>query len=116
MICQALVGGTFVYSSYKVGNSIRNVDEKYFSQYSLEAIKNFRGNMWNHQQQPPPVGSVGPVLANMNRQPYGGNQQYYQQNQPIFAQPQNNQMVVQDNAAGNVQNSESGQKESGEEE
>mmetsp|Transcript_10146 Transcript_10146/g.8943 ORF Transcript_10146/g.8943 Transcript_10146/m.8943 type:complete len:113 (-) Transcript_10146:3-341(-) len=53
---------------------------------NLEAIKSHRSNQWEGQM--PPIGSTGQVLAGMNRQPFGGNQQYYQQNQGMYGQAQ----------------------------
>lgn len=76
MIAQLFTGGIFLYSSYQVSRVVRRIESNYFSGMDLEQIKNFRGNLWNHHT--PQMQSVGPVLANMNRPAFGGNQQYYQ--------------------------------------
>ena len=93
IVAQLSSGAIFLYSSNRMGNLVRNIDNKYFNHLNLEGIKEYRGNMWNHSA--PPVNSVGPVLANINRQPFGGNVQYYQQNQQLVPLQQNKIMATQ---------------------
>lgn len=87
MLAQVSVGGLFLYSSYRVSNTVAAIDKKYFSQVTLEGIKNYSSNLYN--KYTPGAESVGPALAGMNRQPFGGNAAYYQPPQqphpPLFA-------------------------------
>lgn len=82
IIAQMGVGALFLYGNYKASEKLKEIDQKYFSNQSLEQIKNYRGNMFMNQT--PDINSVGPVMAGLNRQPFGGNQSFYQPQQPGY--------------------------------
>jgi len=104
IVAQLSSGAIFLYSSNRMVNLVRSIDNKYFNHLNLEEIKEYRGSMWNHSA--PPANSVGPVLANMNRQPFGGNAQYYQQNQQFIPLHQNQIMTTQNTEVNTQTNPE----------
>jgi hypothetical protein len=107
---QVVVGSIFLFSSFKLSNLVKDLDERYFQHLGIDQIKEYNPNMWNTNT--PPAYSAGNVLANMNRQPYGGNTQYYQPQNPVFTQ-QNHQVNTQPAQNNNTvpNNNESSAKE-----
>lgn len=110
---QAVVGGVFLYSSFKLSTLVKGLDDKYFQHLGIDQIKEYNPHMWNNRTSPIPPQSAGNVLSNMNRQPYGGNTQYYQPQNPIFGLQnqqtnlnQRNQQIntqpIQNNAAAST--------------
>lgn len=71
------------------------IDKKYFGSYTLDDIKNYKGNVY--QNHTPSAMSMGAALHGLNRQPFGGSPMYYQQSPQIQQQTPNlTQNQVQD--------------------
>ena len=69
-VTQIGLGCTCYYSLRKMEGSIKTIDNKYFSEMNLEQLNNYTSQI--NIPYPPGVDSIGPVLANSNRQPFGG--------------------------------------------
>jgi len=95
IIAQLGLGSIFLYSSYRTSNILDQIDKKYFDNFSLDNIRNYRTQVYNSYT--PQTQSIGPALHGLNRAPFGGNPIYYIQPAPQPSYNQNTSTVENKN-------------------